>query len=67
MKVKEWLIALIRDDVKHAELDVRERRTDEAVLGLHEERLKNGFGAMFAQDASLGRVPMHHKRKGKKA
>jgi hypothetical protein len=51
--IKDWLRAKVRDDKKHAELDLREQRTDEQVQGLREERLKNGFGQMFG-DAGLG-------------
>jgi hypothetical protein len=65
MNLKAWVIGLITDDEKHAELVVREQRTEEAILGLREERLKNGFGLMFGH-AGLGPVPhrTRHKKKG---
>jgi hypothetical protein len=52
--LKDWLRAKVRDDVKHAELDRREQRTEEQVSGLREERLRNGFGELFG-DAGLGK------------
>lgn len=54
MSIRQWLIAKVRDDAKHAELDQREQRTTEVADGLRQERIRNGFGEMFAVDGRLG-------------
>ena len=61
MKVKTWLISRIRDDAKHAEIDEREKRTEQRVAELRAEREETGVGLMFGPQRALSTHP-HHPR-----
>lgn len=47
MSLRKWMLALIRDDAKHAELDLREQKAEAVVADLQAEVRSNGFGRIF--------------------
>jgi hypothetical protein len=61
-RLREWVLGRIRDDVKHAEIDAREARSEDAVEELRSEVEKNGFGRLFQDQALRPVYRPHHPR-----